>query len=125
MGFFPHQIAEICLKEFRKSTEEQSKERMDRIKLFLNIFNSDWKTETLVHHCSAYCPCGGRGRPAVAQLAATLFVEIVYFSRPPIPALNRWLKCSATSRWFLCLGSTVPAGFEKKQCGLRHLLFLD
>lgn len=106
-SFFSQRIAELSLKELRKpkdSDDSGSEERRKRIQLFLDIFNSDWKSPTLRHHCSVYCPCGGLPQAELAELAASLFVEVVFFSRPPIPALNRWLKCSATARWFASLG---------------------
>lgn len=75
----------------------------DRVELFLAIFNSDWSRRTLKHHCSLTCKCGGLSPPALAQLAATLWTEIIMCKRPPVPALSRWLRCADTARWFVSL----------------------
>ena len=110
-SFFSQRIAALSLKELREPPKDSgSDERRKRIQLFLDIFNSDWKSPVLCHHCSVYCPCGGLPQPELAALAASLFVEVVFFSRPPIPALNRWLKCSATARWFASLGRWKNGG---------------
>ena len=75
-----------------------------RTQLFLEIFNGDWKDSSpsgLKHVCRIGCSCGGLDRSKLADLAANLFVEIVLASRPTVPALSRWLKCSKSAKWFL------------------------
>lgn len=77
-----------------------------RTKLFLTVFNSDWtnsSASSLQHCCYLGCPCGGLDRRKLAQLAASLFCEIILASRPTVPALSRWLKCSKSTKWFLKL----------------------
>ena len=75
-----------------------------RTELFLAVFNSNWKRTSeadLVHCCFMGCPCGCKSRAEVADLAANLFTEIILASRPVVPALSRWLKCSKSTKWFL------------------------
>lgn len=77
-----------------------------KTKLFLAIFNGNWKDTSqkgLVHHCFMGCPCGGLTPAALRQVAADLFVEIVLASKPSVPAVSRWLKCSKAAKWFLTL----------------------
>ena len=74
--------------------------------LFLAIFNGNWKDTSqkgLVHHCFMGCPCGGLTPAALRQVGADLFVEIVLASKPSVPAVSRWLKCSKSAKWFLTL----------------------
>ena len=75
-----------------------------RLDLFLEIFNSNWKhtgTQDLKHHCRVGCPCKCVSRTELADLASSLYVELILFGRPPIPALNRWLRCRETAKWYL------------------------
>ncbi len=77
-----------------------------KTKLFLAIFNGNWKDTSrngLLHHCFMGCPCGGLTPAALIQVAADLFVEIVLASKPSVPAVSRWLKCSKSAKWFLTL----------------------
>ena len=81
----------------------EGKQRLleQRTELFLNVFNSNWKRDSLIHCCYMGCPCGGLPGPELASLASELFVEIILSSRPTVPALSRWLKCSKAAKWFL------------------------
>ena len=75
-----------------------------RLDLFLEIFNSNWKhtgIQDLKHHCRVGCPCKCVSRTELADLASSLYVELILFGRPPIPALNRWLRCRETAKWYL------------------------
>lgn len=83
---------------------EQSKKRQERVKQFLDIFNGDWRKPHIKHHCSVYCRCGGQPLEKVAEMASSLFLEIILSGKPKIPALNRWLRCAETSTWFMSLG---------------------
>lgn len=76
-------------------------ELMDR---YLVVFNGDWRDtrpQGLTHYCHVQCGCGGLRPEDLAQLASSTFIELAMFSRPPIPALSRWLKCSETAKWYL------------------------
>ena len=89
------------------------------IQRFLNIFNGDWKQwdpSDLCHHCHVRCACGGLRRAELADMAATTFIELVLFSRPPIPALSRWLKCSETAKWYLSRPYLVQITGESTFC---------
>lgn len=69
---------------------------------FLTIFNGDWRdwsTKGLLHVCSMHCRCGYTGG-GLAEQAASIYVELVLSSKPPIPALSRWLRCGETAKWF-------------------------
>lgn len=82
--------------------QERSSLLARRFELFLCIFNGDWKDfERPWHYCNMNCPCGGRRHSELIELAVTLYIEVILGSRPTVPALSRWLKCSKTSRWFL------------------------
>ena len=106
---FSHEIMRMTLLQRDDSDEDDKtgtlkQKKQDRIALFLNVFNANWKnTKVIKHHCSVFCPCGGLSRDKLADLAASLFVEIVLFGKPPIPALSRWMKCWKTAMWFMNL----------------------
>lgn len=73
-----------------------------RLELFLCIFNGDWNdTVNICHYCNIGCACGGLPQRQIADLAASLYVEVILAGRPTVPALSRWLKCSKTAKWFL------------------------
>lgn len=83
---------------------EWSRKFRARIEMFLLLFNGNWKdsrSTAIRHHCSMKCKCGGLSQQNLAEAAATVFIELVLCSRPPIPALPRWLKCSETAKWYL------------------------
>lgn len=105
---FAQSVVHLALaKQFAKPDSEWKRKFLRKINLFLLLFNGNWKNwdrAGLVHHCSITCPCGGLRRQALADKAAECYVEIVLCSRPPIPALSRWLKCSETAKWYLNLG---------------------
>ena len=69
--------------------------------LFLSIFNGNWKSNVITHHCSYECPC--KGSRSLGKLAGEVFAEVVLGARPTVPALSRWLKCASTAKWFLPL----------------------
>ena len=75
----------------------------ERLTLFLTVFNGDWTSKMPTHHCSVFCHCGGMPREQLVELAADLFVEIVLNCKPSVPALNRWLRCAETARWYVWL----------------------
>lgn len=89
--------------EEMSSGTKRRKQRLLRTEMFLSIFNGNWKQKRIYHHCSLVCKCGGLGRRELAKKAATVFIEMVLCGRPPIPALNRWLRCESTCKWFLNL----------------------
>ena len=95
-------IAGCCSSELEDSDEsrEAKARRKERLDLFLAIWNGDWRNPVPTHHCSVYCACGGCGSDKVAELAANLYIEIALSSKPRIPALNRWLRCLDTARWY-------------------------
>lgn len=109
-GEFSAAIAKISLKQLRSETYSEgdagspSASRLEKIKLFLGIFNGDWRQSEVRHYCSPGCVCNRVTRERLVELAVSAYVEVVLHSRPPIPALNRWLKCSSTARWYLFLG---------------------
>lgn len=101
---FATEIMNMSLMQWDNTHEpgDLKKRRRDRIALFLNVFNSDWRNNREIkHHCSVFCACGGASRSNLADLAASLFVEVILFGRPPIPALSRWTKCWKTAMWYL------------------------
>lgn len=96
------------------TTGTLKRKQQERIALFLNIFNSDWRnTEEIKHHCSVFCPCGGLQPAKLAELAASLFVELILAAKPPIPALSRWNKCWHTAKWFMNLGCMFSFGLDQ------------
>ncbi len=81
-----------------------------KIHWLLLIFNGNWRSTRLVHHCSLSCQCGCSSPSEVRYRAVAIYTGFVLGSRPPIPALSKWCKCGLTARWFL-LG-----------CGIHQLL---
>ena len=81
-----------------------------KIKWLLTIFNGNWRSKRLVHHCSILCDCGCSDPQEVRFRAVAIYTGFVLGSRPPIPALSKWCKCGLTARWFLF------------GCGVHHLL---
>ena len=70
---------------------------------FLAVFNGNWKDWSqsgLRHYCWLGCPCGGKQGKELGEYAKVLYCKLVLSRKPQIPALNRWLKCRTTSRWF-------------------------
>lgn len=70
---------------------------------FLAVFNGDWQNWSqsgLRHYCCLGCPCGGKQGKELGEYAKVLYCKLVLSRKPQIPALNRWLKCRTTSRWF-------------------------
>ena len=94
-----------CLDESGNMTNTKKMSLLQqKVDMFLAILNSNWKSpSSLWHHCTMGCPCGGLPQHQLAEQAANLFVEVVLASKPGVPALSRWLKCSRTARWFLIL----------------------
>ncbi len=79
------------------------------------MFNSDWRSERIVHHCWLGCPCKSMSKKEVAMKAVAALIGLVFASRPAVPALSRWLKCSETSQWFLLASSIrniLPRSFK-------------
>ena len=107
---FAESVVKLALGKRLRGGDDKSEWRRkldERIQTFLNIFNGDWKVWSpggLKHHCSIRCSCGGMKGPELGSYAASLFTELVLCSRPPIPALSRWLKCSETAKWYVLLG---------------------
>ena len=110
---FASRVVQISLSKRLQKDSDQSntRQKLDKlIRKFLTLFNGNWKDwspQGLQHHCHVQCECGGLRPHDVAEAAATTFVELVMFSRPPIPALSRWLKCSETAKWYLSLAFFV------------------
>lgn len=75
--------------------------RQEQLRMFLCLFNGDWRSPVPRHYCSMSCPCGGLPKGELLELAASTYCQVVLCSRPPIPALSRWLKCAATARWYM------------------------
>ncbi|CAJ1340642.1 unnamed protein product, partial [Effrenium voratum] len=88
-----------------------------KLQWLLVFFNGDWRSDTITHHCSVRCPCGSRSAQEAKQKAATVYVCIVLGSRPPVPALAKWLKCGQTARWFF-LASAVHNLLQKSYASL-------
>ena len=84
------------------SSHEHQTKRQERRELFLRIFNGNWRSTTITHHCSMYCPCSGASKEKLGDLAAGLYAEFILSSKPRIPALNRWLRCADTSKFSCC-----------------------
>lgn len=102
----------VRLKKLHSLYEHQGEGMVDsrksvlqkRTEMFLTVFNGNWKDTSvngLVHCCQLGCKCGGLDATSLGNLAADLFAEVVLSSRPTVPALSRWLKCSKSSKWFL------------------------
>ena len=131
-AMYAHDVAKLTIKQLRSDLASHKYDpgdlnhRRQRINLFLSVFNSDWKSPVLRHHCSMTCPCGCLPASDLAALAAELYVEIILGSRPPIPALNRWLKCSSTARWFMLLATVSGKGrmqlFVESMYSIQHIL---
>ena len=105
---FAESVIKLALGKRLQGTQEWRRKLDKRVEAFLTIFNGDWKDWTsggLKHHCSVRCSCGGLKGPCLGEYAASLYIELVLSSRPPIPALSRWLKCSETAKWFVLPGS--------------------
>ena len=115
-AMYAHDVTQLTIKQLQSDDSGDLNHRRQRIKLFLSVFNSDWKKPTLRHHCCMSCPCGCLPASDLAALAADLYVEIILSSRPPIPALNRWLKCSSTARWFMLLATVSGTGCLLNPC---------
>lgn len=116
---FARTILDMALKKRRKGVDGKLNKTLDRqIERFLAIFNGNWSDHTpegLVHHCSVICSCGCSNVDQLIEAATSSFAEIVLASRPPIPALSRWLKCSDTAKWFVLAFSChgiFQAGFK-------------
>ena len=81
----------------------------------LTIFNGDWRSSDLTHHCSLACACGCRNELEVKLAAVRLFSTIIVGCRPPVPALSKWLRCSQAARWFFlasAIHGLLPRGFD-------------
>ena len=79
------------------------------------IFNGDWRSERVVHHCHLGCPCGSRNGYEVKLKATAIYTSFILGTRPPVPALSKWLKCGQTARWFWMASSIhqlLQKGFE-------------
>ena len=101
---FARAILDLALAKRLNKEDGNSTALAIRVQWFLTLFNGDWKDhskEGLVHHCSVRCPCGCLDISQLAEAASQAYVEIVLASRPPVPALSRWLKCSDTGKWFI------------------------
>ena len=110
---FAKAVMNLSLAKRLRGGDKDSKARIKLLNLmdrFLLMFNGDWKDWTpqgLVHHCSVTCKCRDIGTSDLGECAAALFVELALCSRPPVPALSRWLKCAETAKWYLFLGSYI------------------
>ena len=90
---------------------------------FADVFNGnwrDWTEEGLVHYCFLGCQCGCRTTEELKSKAASLFCIFVMASRPKVPALSRWLRCSDTTKWFL-LAFTVHGIYMKATMAMYNL----
>lgn len=90
--------------DFAQEANASARKHQEQLDLFLCIFNSNWKRTgpgSIKHHCRLGCPCGCLSRDKLAELASSLFCQLILFGKPPIPALNRWLRCRETSKWYL------------------------
>lgn len=71
----------------------------ERAAALLLMANGDWRGP-LTHWCSLACPC--KGNPHMVKTLLWLAITDVLFSRiPTVPALSRWTKCSAASRFYV------------------------
>ena len=82
----------------------------ETLQKFLNIFNGNWKSSIITHHCSVLCPCNGTKN--IGKLAGELFAQVILGARPVVPALSRWLKCAATAKWFMLRVQNVSISYE-------------
>lgn len=83
---------------------EDIKRRHENLEAFKVIFNGDWRNwqvEGLRHYCFLGCQCGCRTELQLKTKAVTLYCSVVMGSRPRVPSLSRWLRCSMTAQWFL------------------------
>lgn len=112
---FAKSVVRLALtKKLAKLDNEWKAKLLRKIDRFLLIFNGNWKNWSksgLIHHCSVRCPCGGLNKQILGDMAATSYVEMILCSRPPIPALSRWLKCAETSKWYLILSPRSKSVF--------------
>ena len=78
------------------------------ITMFLCIFNGNIRDpRRWVHHHTLGCPCGILSLSELRSLAALTYVKVVFRTKPPVPALSRWLRCLDTASWFLLLGLSI------------------
>ena len=86
-----------------KAPDDEDDTFLDTIGAFLALFNGDWqdwRTGGLWHFCKMGCRCGGASRSEFGARGKLLFCKLVLGRKPHVPALNRWLKCRITAKWF-------------------------
>ena len=101
---FSKAMLKIAFSGRRKQDLDDDASMNKQTKLFLQIFNGNWKSRSIVHHCSFQCPC--KGTRDLGKLAGELFAAVALGARPVVPALSRWLKCASTAKWYLLLNVT-------------------
>ena len=83
---------------------------LELLQTFMVIFNGNIRDRRLAvalrHHCHLGCPCKCNTLQDLKKLASRTYLAVVMKTRPPIPALSRWLRCFDTACWFLCPSCT-------------------
>ena len=92
---------------FGYSSLDKSTSLWADITLFIVVFSGnlrDWNTATgLKHVCNLSCPCKCATVRDLRLKAALVYKKVILNTRPPVPALTRWLRCNDTAGWFMCL----------------------
>lgn len=76
----------------------------ENVLAFKTIFNGDWrcwKPQDLRHYCVMGCKCGCKTEHELKTKAVLLYCTVVLGTRPKVPCLSRWVRCSMTTGWFL------------------------
>ena len=90
---------------FGYSSLDKSTSLWANITLFIGNSNGnlrDWNTATgLKHVCNLSCPCKCATVRDLRLKAALVSKKVILNTRPPVPALTRWLCCNDTAGWFM------------------------
>lgn len=94
---------------------DSSVHKKELVDYLLLMFNGDWRSSRIAHYCQLGCRCGCRTKEEVVAKAKAALLGVIFATRPSVPALSRWLKCSKTAKWFWvasALHQILPRSFQ-------------
>ena len=100
---FSELVVKMTLLDGLDASDVQSARTRDLAAQLLRIFNGDWTSLQIYHHCKLGCGCLSE-LDSLARAKAAV-AEVLFSRKPSIPAISRWTSCVKSSRFYFLANS--------------------